>query len=259
MTGASFDPPARAAIVGATGALGRACAEAFAAAGTRVLALDLDAGAAAALAAGLPGGGHSGAALDVTDPQACARAAEAAGAPACDAVVYAAGVAVTADLAEHDWAEYRRTMAVNLDGAFHAGQAFVRPMLAAGRPGAFVFLSSVAGRRGEAGASAYCASKFGLIGLVESFAAELTGHGIRVNAVCPGNVDSPLLRAVSRDIAAREGTDAQAVYASHARVGAATRLVAPAEVAAACLFLCSAGAAGITGTTLTVDVGAMIG
>ncbi|MEQ8967477.1 MAG: SDR family oxidoreductase, partial [Azospirillaceae bacterium] len=231
--------------------------------GSRVLALDLDGGAAADLAGELPGDGHAGAAIDVTDRDSCAAAAGpaggAAGEPPCTAVVYAAGIAVTADVAVHDPDDWRRTLAVNLDGAFHVGQAFVRPMLAAGTPGAFVYLSSVAGRRGEAGAAAYCASKFGLIGLVESFAAELTEAGIRVNAVCPGNVDSPLLRAVSQDIAAREDRDAEAVYAEHARIGAARRLVDPAEVASACLWLCSSGASGVTGTTLTVDVGAMIG
>src|SRR5207244_3002112 len=83
-------------------------------------------------------------------------------------------------------------------GAFYAGQAFATRMLGADRPGSFVFLSSTAGKRGEAGASAYCASKFGLIGMMESFAAEVAAKGIRVNAICPGNVDSPMLRAIAR-------------------------------------------------------------
>jgi NAD(P)-dependent dehydrogenase (short-subunit alcohol dehydrogenase family) len=132
-------------------------------------------------------------------------------------------------------------------------------MLDAGRPGSFVFLSSTAGKRGEAGASAYCASKFGLLGMVECFAAEVAARGIRVNAICPGNVDSPLLRAVARDQARREGSSVEVVVEMYANVAAARRLVTPEEVAAVAVWLVSPAASGITGESINVDAGALTG
>ncbi len=251
----------RAVVIGAAGAIGHACTRAFAEAGVTVTALDKDLDSAAATAATLSGD-HAALALDVCDPVAVAKVAEEVWrAGTYDSVVYAPGTVFTANVADIPWARYRALMSVNLDGAFHVAQGFVRPMLAAHRPGSFVFLSSMAGLRGEAGASAYCASKFGLIGLVQSFAAEMTGSGIRVNAVAPGNVDTPMLRQVAREVAASTGPsgDPDATYASFARVGAARRLVTPAEVADACVWLAGPASAGVTGTTLRVDAGALVG
>lgn len=246
----------RAAVLGAGGAIGRACVRAFAAAGATVWAIDLDAERAASAVADL-GGEHQHAVADVTDPQRLTDVAHRIG--AVDSVVYAAGIVYDAYLWETDWTAYRRVMAVNLDGACHTGAAFVRPMLAAGSAGAFVFIASMAGLRGEAGATAYCASKFGLIGMIESFAAEVAGRGVRVNAVCPGNVDSPMLRAVAADIARREGRDPEETLRGQAFVGAARRLVETSEVADICLYLCSPLASAITGTAVRVDCGALIG
>jgi NAD(P)-dependent dehydrogenase (short-subunit alcohol dehydrogenase family) len=172
--------------------------------------------------------------------------------------VYAAGIVFDDDVVEMDWSAYRRLMAVNLDGAFFTGAAFARPMIERGRQGSFVFISSMSGLRGEPSASAYCASKFGMIGMVQSFAAELTRHEIRANAVCPGNVDGPLLRGVADEMARRQGRSATEVYAGLACVGAAQRFVQPAEVAQLCLFLASPAASGITGASLPVDCGALI-
>jgi NAD(P)-dependent dehydrogenase (short-subunit alcohol dehydrogenase family) len=229
-------------VLGAGGAIGGACLAALAAAGNDAMGADLT-GAAEP--------------CDVTDP--AAREALAARLGPVDGVIYAPGLVMTAEVTAADWAAYRRVMAVNLDGAFHAAAAFARPMIAAGRPGAFVFLSSMAGLRGEAEASAYRASKFGVIGLAQALAAEWAPHGLRANAVCPGNVDSPMLRRVAADIAAADGGDAAAIYDGFARAGAARRLVTPGEVAAACLWLSSDAAAGVTGTALQVDAGAMVG
>ena len=254
-------PGHKAVIVGAAGAIGGACARAFAGAGATVTALDKDLDGAAATLAPLTGD-HAALEVDVCDPAAVAKVAqEIWQAGAYDSVVYAPGTVFTADVADIPWARYRALMSVNLDGAFHVAQGFVRPILAARRPGAFVFLSSMAGLRGEAGASAYCASKFGLIGLAQSFAAELTGSGIRVNAVAPGNVDTPMLRRVAEDVAANTDPpgDPEAVYASFARIGAARRLVSPSEVASACVWLAGPASAGVTGTTLRVDAGGLVG
>jgi NAD(P)-dependent dehydrogenase (short-subunit alcohol dehydrogenase family) len=246
----------RSVVLGAGGALGRACVSALAAAGATVFALDLSVEAAAAALRDLPGD-HEYRAVDVTDPHALAKLAEAIG--AVDSLIYSVGIVFDDDIVDMDWAQYRRLMAINLDGAFYAGAAFGRTMIAAKRQGSFVFISSTAGLRGEPSASAYCASKFGLIGMVESFAAELSAHAIRANAVCPGNVDSTLLRNVAAEMARRQGRDGAEIYAGFAHAGSAQRLVRPEEVAQLCLFLASPAAAAITGAALRVDCGALVG
>jgi NAD(P)-dependent dehydrogenase (short-subunit alcohol dehydrogenase family) len=250
----------RAVVVGAAGAIGSAICRAYAEAGATVWAVDLNLTAARDLASGLGDGEHRGAAADVTDAGAVERlAAEVWSEGPIDSVVYAAGVEFTADVAKTVWSDYRRLMAVNLDGAFYTAQAFVTRMLDASRPGSFVFLSSTAGKRGEPGASAYCASKFGLIGLVESFAAEVAAKGIRVNAICPGNVDSPMLRAVARGVARREGAGYEAVMEQFANVAAARRLVSPAEVAAVAVWLASPLASAVMGEAINVDACTLAG
>ena len=246
----------RAAVLGAGGALGSACVRAFAAAGASVVALDLREEAARAAVRDLEGR-HDAVVVDVTD--AAALKALAGDLGALDSIIYSAGIVFDDEIVDMEWAQYRRLMAVNLDGAFFTGAAFGRAMIDARREGAFVFISSTAGLRGEPSASAYCASKFGLIGMVESFAAEVNRHGIRVNAVCPGNVDSPLLRGVAAELGRRQGRDPSDVFGEFARAGAAHRLVRPEEVAELCVFLASPAAAGITGATLRVDCGAMVG
>lgn len=244
-----------AVVIGGGGAIGAACVRAFAEAGATVWSVDLHEQAAAGALAELSGA-HRAAACDVTDPASAEALAGLVG--KADSVVYAAGLNADGNVVDIDWSAYRKVMAVNLDGAFHIGAAFARRMSARGAGGAFVFLSSTAGLRGEAGASIYCASKFGLIGLVESMAAEFAGERIRVNAVCPGNVDSPMLRDVARRIAERTGADAGEIWLDMAHSGAARRLVTPAEVAALCLHLASPASAAITGTTVRVDAGAML-
>jgi NAD(P)-dependent dehydrogenase (short-subunit alcohol dehydrogenase family) len=246
----------RAAVVGGAGALGAAICRAYADAGAHVSLYDLDRAAADRVVSSLRGEHRSGS-VDVTDPASVDRMASEAG--AVDSIVYCAGNAFTAELSATDWGLYRKLMAVNLDGAFYAGSAFALRMLEAGREGSFVFMSSTAGLRGEAGASAYCASKFGINGLVESLAAELSPGGIRANAVAPGNVDSPMLRSVAENQAEREGTTPEEMIDRYAHQGAAVRLVDPAEVAATVVWLASPLASGVTGEVIRVDVGQMIG
>lgn len=252
-------PPSHTAlIIGAAGSLGRAAVQAFAGAGARVCAADLTVDAAQTALCGIAGD-HQAVALDVSN----ATDVEAMGETLCaerpfDSVIFCSGVAATATLADHDWNEYRRLMAVNLDGAFYVAKSFVRPMMQAGRPGSFVFIGSVAGLRGEAAAAAYCASKAGLHGFVAAFAAENTQHDIRANAVAPGNVDSAMIRQVAQEIADERGASYEEVFEELSHKGAASRLVSPAEVANTCLFLASPLSGGITGQTITVDVGQML-
>lgn len=226
------------AIVGAAGGIGSACASAFEDAGWRVTGADL-----------------SGAetTLDVTNHAAVDAFARDV-APV-DALVYAAGVVATSPVAEMAPEAWRRVLAVNLDGAAFCAGAFARVM----EPGGvMVFVSSAAGLRGEANAAAYCASKFGLNGMVEAVAAELVPRGIRVNAVAPGNVGTPMLRQVAADIATATGSGEDEVWQDLGRTGAATRLVAAEEVAAACLSLCRPELSAVTGAVLRVDAGYLL-
>jgi NAD(P)-dependent dehydrogenase (short-subunit alcohol dehydrogenase family) len=243
----------RAVVVGGGGTIGAAICRAYAAAGAAVLALDADEAAARSAVAGLPGSAHQAAALDVTDLIAVRAAAAAAG--GVSSVCYAAGVAPTSDVLEFDWDGYRQAMAVNLDGALSVAHAFGQVMATAGRHGSFCFLSSVAGRRGEAGAAAYCASKFALLGATESFAAEAGPRGIRVNAVCPGNVASPMLTRVARAQAARHGTSEAAELEAAAAAAALRRLVRPDEVAGVVVWLASEHASAVTGAVIEVTAG----
>jgi NAD(P)-dependent dehydrogenase (short-subunit alcohol dehydrogenase family) len=245
----------RAVVVGAGGTIGAAICRSYADAGAVVLGLDLDEASARAVMTALPGRGHRVRGLDVTDLDAVRAVAAMAAEAGVSSVCYAAGVAPTFDVLRFDWDAYRHTMAVNLDGALHVANTFGQVMAAAARGGSFCFLSSVAGRRGEAGAAAYCASKFALLGVVESFAAEAGQHGIRVNAICPGDVNSPLLTRVAREQAARHGTDVAAELTAAARSTALGRLVRAQEVADAAIWLASPHASAVTGAAIDVAAG----
>lgn len=250
----------RTVVIGAGGTLGGAICRAYAEAGARIYALDVDAEAAAAAIARLPGDRHGSGPLDVVSLESVRRSAqEVFAGEQISSIVYAAGVAITADVVATNWDEYERLMGVNLHGAFHVAHAYGARILAQGGPSTIIFLGSTAGKRGEAGASAYCASKFALLGLVESFAAEMGTAGVRVNGVCPGNVDSPMLRGVAAAQADREGRDVAAVLDEYAAIAAERRLVTPAEVGNVCVWLASPYASGVTGESINVDAGLLTG
>lgn len=250
----TLDPGHHAVVLGAAGEIGAAVCRAYAAAGAVVMGLDVNGPAVQSVIAPLPGRGHRGATLDVTDLAAVAAAAEAAR-DGLSSVCYAVGIASTFEVLAFDWAAYRRTMAVNLDGALSVARAFGQDMVAAGAGGSMCFISSAAGKRGEAGAAAYCASKFALRGVVESFAGEVGRYGIRVNAVCPGEVDSPMLARVAAEQAARHGTDPAAELREWAAAAALRRLVRPEEVADVAVWLASEQASAVTGASIDVTAG----
>lgn len=149
----------------------------------------------------------------------------------------------TADLEEGDW---DRIVDVNLKGTWLSMKHELAPMVQAGR-GSIVNVSSVGGLVGIANSSAYCAAKHGVIGLTRAAALEVAPQGIRVNAVCPGTVDTPMLERV---------LDAQpqrrAAYGSADPMG---RIAQPAELAQVMAFLCSPGASYLTGAAIPVDGG----
>jgi NAD(P)-dependent dehydrogenase (short-subunit alcohol dehydrogenase family) len=146
------------------------------------------------------------------------------------------------DLSERDW---DLVIAVNLRGVFLGMQAAGRSIAAAGG-GSIIVTASAAGLVGLQTASAYCASKFGVVGLVKSAAMDLAKHKVRVNAVCPGNIDTKMLGPGHGD---------PEVRMLLARGHALGRVGEPEEIAHAVAFLASDDAAFITATTLSVDGG----
>ncbi|MGA8460162.1 MAG: SDR family oxidoreductase, partial [Streptosporangiaceae bacterium] len=149
-------------------------------------------------------------------------------------------------------AELRRVLDVNLTGAFIIARA-VGPLM--GRGAAMTFLGSQAAAHGAPGWAAYCAAKAGVARLVEALAKELGPNGIRVNAVCPGTVDSPMTRQAIGLIAAGQGADADMVKQRYERENPLGRMATADEIAGVCLFLSSPLASYINGASIMVDGG----
>jgi NAD(P)-dependent dehydrogenase (short-subunit alcohol dehydrogenase family) len=148
---------------------------------------------------------------------------------------------------------WRKTLAVNLDAPFELTRLTAGAMVERGS-GRIVMIASVAAERGSATASAYCASKHGLLGLMRSIAQDVGAYGVTCNAICPGGVLTPLAeRLVDRREA--EGIAREDAYAEFVASNPAKRWLDPDEIAAVVAFLISAEASGINGEALTVALG----
>lgn len=239
-------------VIGAAGGIGAATAQVLAEQGTSVWACDVrDCGQ---VVSGLSGSGHRSSLLDVTDAVAVDHlVAELWRAENLAAIAYTPGVLASGPVADVTAAGIDRTLGVNLVGAMSLAAAVHRRLRVAPRSLSMVFLSSVAGLRGEGGGSLYCASKFGLIGFVQSFAAEVAEYGVRVNTVCPGNVDTPMLRELATMVADRQGTDSDAVLEEFAAASAFDRLITARQVADVCGWLLTGPSSGISGQSIVVD------
>ncbi len=164
-----------------------------------------------------------------------------------DVLVNAAGIIVRSRAATTSDDEWRRVMGVNVDGTFFMCRAAVRAM--AGTGGAIVNFGSIWGDLGAAGVAAYCASKGAVHNLTRALAIEHASGGIRVNAVCPGEVDTPMLRSE------RTGPVTDAMLADIAATVPMGRLARPAEVAEVVAFLASDRSSYMTGALVSVDAG----
>jgi NAD(P)-dependent dehydrogenase (short-subunit alcohol dehydrogenase family) len=237
-----------AVVTGVSKGIGRAIVDALAEAGARVAATHHDAGVCARVAAEL-GDGHAGVAMDVADRDSIEAAAEqivaVLGVPSV--LVNNAGINRIAPAELLEEADWRAVLDVNLTGVFLASQVFGARMLAAGR-GSIVNIASVTGAEvGMPGRAPYAASKAGIVGLTRVMGIEWAGRGVRVNAIEPGPVRTPMVeRAIADGV-----IDEQAVID---RIPAG-RLADPLDIARAVVLLAAPESAFVTAQTLIVDGG----
>ena len=238
-----------AVITGAASGMGAASAREFRAAGGQVVIVDRNEGLATQVAdelnAGPPMIG------DVSDSAFCHRvinsALERHG--QLDVLVNAAGIIIRADALSTSDEEWQRVMNVNVNGVFYMSRAAVTPMKAQGR-GAIVNFGSIWGGVGAAGVVAYCASKGAVHQITRAMALDHVNDGIRINAVCPGEVNTPMLASERPQPPTQE--DLQKLAEETIPMA---RLAEPEEVARVVVFLASAAASYMTGSLVTVDAG----
>ena len=238
-------------VTGGANGMGRACVEQFAREGARVHILDKNAEAASALADGLASGGHgvTSAEVDVMDEAGFTSAFNAmldGFGGRLDVMVHIAGASrggLLRDQTTEDWDWHYQ---VNLRSHVIGCKLATAAMVPAGK-GAIVTMSSISGLRGDPGWAGYNATKAAIKSFTESLAWEVGRDGVRVNAVCPGPVQS------DRMLKSIEGEDDMITgYRQRTALG---RLVGPDEVMEAILFLASDAASAITGHSLVVDCG----
>jgi len=236
-------------VTGAFGGLGRDFARMLARAGASVALAGrrLQEGKAIAQAMADEGLRVAAIAMDVTDRESVEAAVDEAAAAfgVVDVLVNNAGVAVTRpflDLTERDWAE---VLDVNLDGAWRVAQAVARRLKEAERPGTIVNIASVLADRVAAQVAPYTVSKAALVQLTRAMALELARYGIRVNALAPGYVETP----INRDFFATEGGRALVKRIPQRRLGRVEDLEAPL------LLLASDASTYMTGAVIAVDGG----
>jgi NAD(P)-dependent dehydrogenase (short-subunit alcohol dehydrogenase family) len=243
-------------ITGAGNGIGRAAALAFASYKAKVVAVDRD-GAAAERTAGTikqQGGQAIAVTADVTksgDVQAYVKAAlDAYG--TIDCFFNNAGIeGKLAPTAEYDEAMFDQVLAVNVKGVF-LGLRHVLPVMIAKKSGAIVNTASIAGLVGSPNMPAYVASKHAVVGLTKAVAGENARLGIRVNAVCPGPVDTRMIHSVEAQINPSDPADVGKRYTTAIPLG---RYSTPEEIANTVMFLCSDLASGITGAQYVIDGG----
>ena len=169
-------------------------------------------------------------------------------------LVNSAGMAPTAPFHRVDFADWQRTMDVNVNGVFHCSQIALEDMLGAGW-GRIINIASVASLRGFPYVSGYCASKHAVLGMTRALALEVATQGVTVNAICPGYVDTDIVRAAISEIVAKTGRTEEDAMRHFTESNPQGRLVEASEVASAVSWLCSDGAASVTGQAVAIDGG----
>ncbi|MGI9117512.1 MAG: SDR family NAD(P)-dependent oxidoreductase [Gaiellales bacterium] len=235
----------RVLVTGGASGIGAATVARFQEDGCRVAALDVDEGALAACGADVR------VACDVADGASVAGAVDRAVAElgGLDVAVCGAGVASRGSVEGCAPEEFARVMGINVGGVYLTCRAAVPHLRAAGG-GAIVVVASQLGLVAVPDAAAYCASKGAAVNLARAMALDHAAEGIRVNAVCPGPTDTPLVQRFFAEAGDRAAT--QRAFEDATAIG---RLIEPSEIAEAICFLASERAGATVGTALVVDAG----
>lgn len=240
-------------VTGAASGIGRATVERLLDAGATVVGTDVQDGPAPAAGAG---DRYRFVDADVRDEEAMAGAVAAAveAGGRLDGVVNAAGVAGAGPVHLLDLAEWERVLSINLTGTFVVAKAALAQMVAqeprpGGQRGSLVTLASIEGLEGTAGGSCYNASKGGVVLLTRNMAIDYGPSGIRVNAVCPGFIDTPMTGFIFGMAGMPEVADGYRDEHALRRIGR------PDEIAAACAWLLSDDASFVSGAAVPVDGG----
>lgn len=234
-------------ITGGGSGVGADLARGFAEAGARVVIAGRRAEALAKVAKAI---GVQPATADVTD-EGSVRAMFAAAGP-MDIVIANAGAADSAPFGRLTLDQFRAVIDVNLTGAFLTLREGLAQMQGWGR---LIAVASTAGLRGYPYVAHYAAAKHGVVGLVRSLALEVARKEITANAICPGFLDTEMTERSVANIMQKTGMDAEAARAALVAGNPQRRLIAPAEVTAAALYLCGPGSEGVNGRALAIDGG----
>lgn len=235
-------------VTGAGSGIGEAIARVLHDAGARVLVVDRDQSAAQRVAGEIAGEARC---LDVSDPAAVRALAKAVG--AVDVLVNNAGIGHVGDLTRTEAADLDRLHAVNVRGPFNLCKAFVPGMLER-RRGSVINIASIGGVLAVRERLAYTTSKHAVVGLTKALALDHSHTGVRFNAICPGRVETPFVKA-----RIAEYPDPAQAYREMSSTQLTGRMARPEEIAAAALYLASDEAAMVTGSCLLVDGGWSVG
>lgn len=238
----------RVLITGGGTGVGASLAEGFAAAGAIVVVAGRRMGPLQAVAGANPN--TVAVTVDVADEQSVATLFAAAG--HCDIVIANAGAADSGPLMRTTLDQWNAMLAVNLTGVFLTLREGLRQMPGWGR---LISVASTAGLKGFAYAAPYAAAKHGVVGLTRSLALEVARKPITVNALCPGYLDTEMTERSVANIMAKTGRDRDQALAVLTAPNPQARLIQPAEVTAAALWLCGPGSDAINGQAIAISGG----
>ncbi|NJD34788.1 MAG: SDR family oxidoreductase [Betaproteobacteria bacterium] len=247
-------------VTGAGGGLGAAIARAYSAEGARVAIADLDAAAAENMAGQLraAGGEAMGLGMDVTSETLVTQGIDAIAAKfgGIDILVSNAGFQHLDTIADVSFENWKRILAVHLDGGFLTTRACLRHMYAQGRGGSIILMGSVHSKEASVSKGPYVVAKHGLLGLCRTVAKEGAAHGVRANLICPGFVRTALIENQISELAARmKLSEAQLISDVYLKATVDGEFTTVADIAEVALFLAAFPSAALTGQSINVSHG----